>query len=83
MLVLLCLRFSNFGKGTYAEKLGRTCSLPIYIMHIFTMMVFIMTGNTAFFDMYGAVTIFVVTAVAVALYENNKEATTMAASSPS
>lgn len=83
VLVLLCLRFPNFGKGTYAEKLGRTCSLPIYIMHIFTMMVFIMTKNEAFFGMYGAVTIFVVTAVAVALYENIKEAITTAASSPS
>lgn len=74
VLVLLCLRFPNFGKGTYAEKLGRTCSLPIYVMHIFTLMVFVMTRNEAFFGKYGAVTIFVVTAVAVALYENIKEA---------
>ncbi|MBP5493028.1 MAG: acyltransferase [Clostridiales bacterium] len=74
VLVLLCLRFPNFGMGTYAEKLGRTCSLPIYIMHIFTMMVFLMTDNDAFFGRYGAVTIFAVTAVAVALYENIKEA---------
>ncbi|MBO4496506.1 MAG: acyltransferase [Clostridiales bacterium] len=72
-LVLLCLRFPNFGKGTSAEKLGRTCSLPIYIMHIFTMMVFYMTNNEAFFGRFGAVTIFVVTAVAVAIYENIKE----------
>ncbi len=83
VLVLLCLRFPNFGKGTYAEKIGRTCSLPIYVMHIFTMMVFYMTKNEAFFGRYGAVTIFVVTAVAVALYENIKEAITLAASSPS
>ncbi len=74
VLVLLCLRFPNFGMGTYAEKLGRTCSLPIYIMHIFTMMVFLMTNNQEFFGKYGAVLIFVVTAVAVALYENIKEA---------
>ena len=74
VLVLLCLRFPNFGKGTYAEKLGRTCSLPIYVMHIFTLMVFIMTRNEAFFGKYGAVTIFAVTAVGVALYENIKEA---------
>ncbi len=73
VLVLLCLRFPNFGKGTYAEKLGKTCSLPIYIMHIFTMMVFYMTNNEAFFGRFGAVTIFVVTAVAVAIYENIKE----------
>ena len=73
-IVLLCLRFPNFGEGTYAEKLGRTCSLPIYIMHIFTLMVFDMTKNTAFFGKYGAVTIFVVTAVAAALYENIKDA---------
>ena len=73
-IVLLCLRFPNFGEGTYAEKLGRTCSLPIYIMHIFTLMVFDMTKNTAFFGKYGALTIFVVTAVAAALYENIKDA---------
>ena len=52
-------------------------------MHIFTMMVFYITKNEAFFGRYGAVTIFVVTAVAVALYENIKEAITTAASSPS
>lgn len=74
VLVLLCLRFPDFGMGTYAEKLGRTCSLPIYIMHIFTLMVFQMTKNEAFFGKYGAVTIFVVTTVAVALYENIKAA---------
>jgi len=74
VLVLLCLRFPNFGAGTYAEKLGRTCSLPIYIMHIFTMMVFVMTNNDAFFGRYGAVMVFAVTTVAVALYENIKEA---------
>ena len=73
VLVLLCLRFPDFGKGTYAEKLGRTCSLPIYVMHIFTLMVFLMTKNEAFFGRYGAVTIFVVTTVAVAIYENIKE----------
>ncbi|MBO4928446.1 MAG: acyltransferase [Clostridiales bacterium] len=72
VIVLLCLRFPNIAAGTYAEKLGRTCSLPIYIMHIFTMMVFLMTHNDAFFGKYGAVTIFVVTAVGVALYENIK-----------
>ena len=74
VLVLLCLRFPNFGMGTYAEKLGRTCSLPIYIMHIFTMMVFVMTKNDAFFGKFGAVTVFAVTAVGVALYENIKDA---------
>lgn len=74
VLVLLCLRFPNFGAGTYAEKLGRTCSLPIYIMHIFTMMVFVMTQNEGFFGYYGAVLIFAVTAVGAALYENIKEA---------
>ena len=73
VIVLSCLRFPNMGAGTYAEKLGRTCSLPVYIMHIFTMMVFYMTHNESFFGKYGAVTVFVVTAVAVALYENIKE----------
>ncbi|MCR5805168.1 MAG: acyltransferase [Clostridia bacterium] len=74
VLVLLCLKFPNFGMGTYAEKIGKRSSLGIYIMHIFTMMVFLVSGNVSFFGRYGAVAIFVVTAVYIELYENIKEA---------
>ncbi|MCR5617485.1 MAG: acyltransferase [Clostridiales bacterium] len=74
VLVLLCLKFPEFGMGTYAEKLGRRSSLGIYIMHIFTMMIFLITNNSSFFGRYGAVAIFAVTAVGVELYECIKEA---------
>ena len=74
VLVLLCLKFPKFGMGTYAEKIGKRSSLGIYIMHIFTMMVFLVSGNSSFFGRYGAVFIFVVTAVYIELYENIKEA---------
>lgn len=74
VLVLLCLKFPKFGMGTYAEKIGKRSSLGIYIMHIFTMMIFLVTNNSSFFGKYGAVTIFVVTAVGVELYECIKEA---------
>ena len=74
VLVFLCLKFPEFGMGTYAEKLGRRSSLGIYIMHIFTMMIFLITNNSSFFGRYGAVAIFAVTAVGVELYECIKEA---------
>ena len=74
VLVLLCLKFPNFGMGTYAEKLGRRSSLGIYIMHIAILLLFLVTNNSSFFGRYGAVTIFVVTAVVVELYECIKEA---------
>ncbi len=74
VLVLLCLKFPEFGMGTYAEKIGRRSSLGIYIMHIFTMMIFLITNNSSFFGRYGAVAIFAVTAVGVELYECIKEA---------
>ena len=74
VLVLLCLKFPDFGMGTYAEKIGRRSSLGIYIMHIAILMLFLVTNNSSFFGRYGAVTIFVVTAVVVELYECIKEA---------
>ena len=74
VIVLLCLRFPNFGIGTFAEKFGRDCSLPIYIMHIAVMMLFIMTDNMKFFGDYGAVTIFVVTAAIAGAYVSIKKA---------
>ena len=74
VLVLLCLKFPDFGMGTYAEKLGRRSSLGIYIMHIAILLLFLVTNNSSFFGRYGAVTIFVVTAVVVELYECIKEA---------
>lgn len=74
VIVLLCLRYPNLGKGTYAEWLGRECSLTVYIMHIAVMLLFLMTNNESFFGRYGAVVIFAVTTVIAALYKNIKNA---------
>ena len=74
VIMLLCLRFPKFGIGTFAEKLGRECSLPIYILHIAVMMLFDMTNNTGFFGDYGAVTVFVVTAAISGAYVSIKKA---------
>ncbi|MCR5614762.1 MAG: acyltransferase, partial [Saccharofermentans sp.] len=74
VIVLLCLKYPDFGKGTFAEKLGHECSLTIYIMHMFTLMLFVMTDNDKFFGKYGAVFIFAVTAVGAYLYKNIKNA---------
>ncbi len=74
VLMLLCLRFPKFGMGTFAEKLGRECSLPIYILHISVMMLFFMTNNDKFFGDFGAVTVFVVTAAIAGAYKSIRHA---------
>ena len=76
LIVLLCLKYPDFGKNTFAEWLGRECSLPIYILHIAVMYLMLMTGNDSFFGKFGAVTVFVVTTVIAALYKNIKNAIT-------
>ena len=74
VIVLLCLKHPDFGKGTFAEKLGHECSLTVYIMHIAVMMVFVLTNNESFFGKYGAVFIFAVTATGAYLYKSIKNA---------
>ncbi len=74
VIVLLCLKYPDFGKGTYAEWLGHECSLTVYIMHIAVMLLFLMTNNESFFGKYGAVVIFAVTTVIAVLYKNIKNA---------
>ena len=74
VIVLLCLRFPNFGIGTFAEKFGREYSLPIYIMHIAVIQTLLMTKNDPFFGRIGAVTVFVITAFIVSAYESIKKA---------
>ena len=76
VIVLLCLKYPDFGAGTFAEKLGRECSLPIYIMHIFTMALLEMTNNSGFFGAFGAVTVFVITAAYTSVYVKIKHAVT-------
>ena len=76
LIALLCLKYPDFGKGTYAEWLGRECSLTVYIMHIAVMYLFMMTGNSGFFGKFGAITVFVTTTVIAALYKNIKNAIT-------
>ena len=74
VIVLLCLKYPDFGKGTFAERLGHECSLTVYIMHIAVMLLFLMTNNESFFGKFGAVVIFAVTTVIAALYKNIKNA---------
>ena len=76
VIALLCLKYPDFGKDTFAEWLGRECSLPVYILHIAVMYSMVMTKNDGFFGRYGAVTVFVVTTVIAALYKSIKNAIT-------
>lgn len=76
VIFLLCLKYPNFGKGSFAEKLGHECSLPVYILHIAVMLglMLLIPGTPGFISTYGAVTVFVVTTAIAALYENIKHA---------
>lgn len=76
VILLLCLKFRNVGKDTFMEKLGRECSLPIYMVHIAVIMLLtrVIPSNSGFMSNYGAITVFVVTTVGVAIYENIKHA---------
>ena len=76
LIVLLCLKYPDFGKNTFAEWLGRECSLTVYILHIAVMYLMIATKNDGFFGKYGAVTVFAVTTVIAALYKKIKIAVT-------
>jgi peptidoglycan/LPS O-acetylase OafA/YrhL len=76
VIALLCLKYPDFGKGTFAEWLGHECSLPVYIIHMAVLQLIIMTGNDGFFGKYGAVTVFVTATVIAALYMKIKTAVT-------
>lgn len=76
VIALLCLKYPDFGKGTFAEWLGHECSLPVYIIHMAVLQLIIMTGNDGFFGKYGAVTVFVTATVIAALHRKIKTAVT-------
>ena len=76
VIALLCLKYPDFGKDTFAEWLGRECSLTVYILHISVWLLMVMTQNDRFFGKYGAVTVFVITTVIAALYKSIKNAIT-------
>ena len=76
LIVLLCLKYPDLGKNTFAEWLGRECSLPVYIMHIAVMYLMLASKNDGFFGKFGAVTVFVITTVIAALYKKIKIAVT-------
>lgn len=76
LIALLCLKYPDFGMGTFAEWLGRECSLTVYIMHMAVLYLMLMTGNDSFFGKYGAVTVFVVTTFIAAVYKSIKNAVT-------
>ena len=76
LIALLCLKYPDFGMGTFAEWLGRECTLTVYIMHMAVLYLMLMTGNDSFFGKYGAVTVFVVTTFIAAVYKSIKNAVT-------
>ena len=78
LIMLLCLKYPDFGKDTFAEWLGRECSLPVYILHIAVGYLIYITGNEGFFGKFDALVIFITTTVIAALYKNIKKAITSA-----
>lgn len=76
VIVLLCLKYPNFGAGTFAEKLGHECSLAVYILHIAVLylLILVIPDNVGLISRYGAITGFVVTVFIAAVYEGIKNA---------
>lgn len=74
VVVLLCLKYPDFGANTLAEKMGANLSLPIYIWHILTIIVLqrVLPANEGLISKYGAITVFVVTALITYLFKINK-----------
>ena len=70
-VMFLCLKYPDFGKNTFAEKMGRDLSLPIYIIHILVLMFipFIIPMSVGAISNYGAVTVFVISALAAGIYK--------------
>lgn len=66
VIILLCLKYPDFGRDTLAEKMGRDLSLPIYVLHILPMIFLPMKQGLML--TYGAITIFVITAFVSAVY---------------
>ena len=75
VIVLLCLKYPNFGKDTLAKKMGIELSLPIYIIHVLVIMFigYIIPTNTGLISNYGPITIFVISAILSALYVRIKK----------
>ncbi|MBQ0035764.1 MAG: acyltransferase [Firmicutes bacterium] len=75
IIVILCLKYPNFGKDTLAETMGRELSLPIYILHVLVIMFigYIIPSNTGLISNYGAITVFVITALISSLYVKIKK----------
>lgn len=65
VIVLLCLNYKNFGAGTIFEKLGRSCTLFIYIAHIIVAMILFeyIPQSSIFVSTLAPVTVYVVTLV--------------------
>ena len=66
IIVLLCLKYPNFGAGTLAEKMGRDLSLPIYILHYLG--VVYLPRNDGYMRIYGAFTVFVLSCLVATIY---------------
>ena len=64
----------NWSQVTLAEKLGRGCSLPVYIMHIAVMcaLLLFIPENVGFVSTYGALTAFAASAAIATLYNKIK-----------
>lgn len=71
VVVLLMLKFRDFGKGTLMEKLGSKCSLFIYIVHMLVILLIsdFVPDHTGFLTTYGPVTVFIVTTLIAVLFK--------------
>lgn len=76
-LMIICLRYADFGKSTYLSTIGKKYSSDIYIYHVFagkfilisTEIVIYTLFGTYFKYMYAAPTVFVATLVFVIVWQ--------------
>lgn len=71
IIFLLALKYPNFGKDTIFERMGFELSLPIYILHVLVMMFigYLIPANSGLISNYGAITVFIISALLAALYK--------------
>ena len=71
VIVLLLLKYRDFGKDTLLEKLGSKCSLFIYIVHMIPILIIwsFIPQTAGFISFFGPVTVFIITTLAAVLFK--------------
>lgn len=71
VIVLLLLKYRDFGKDTLLEKLGSKCSLFIYIVHMIPILIIssFIPQTVGFISFFSPVTVFIITTLVAVLFK--------------